>query len=287
MGVVGELYIGGAGLARGYLNRPELTAERFIGNPFAVPGERLYKTGDAARWMAEGNIEYVGRLDQQVKIRGFRIELGEVEAVLLSHPGVASCVVLAREDVPGDKRLCAYVVAAAGSELEASVLRTFGAQKLPEYMLPAAWVFLSALAADRQRQGGPQSASRSVPDPRRRFLCRSALSGRGDPVQRMGCRLSIDTVGIDDNFFAIGGDSIISLRVLAAAAKHGVHVSVATALRAPDHPQNRSIHIPAGHPADPRVPILLPDQCRRSGSHADGYRGRLPAGGPASRDALS
>ena len=233
VGVVGELYIGGAGLARGYLNRPELTAERFIGNPFAAPGERLYKTGDAARWMADGNIEYVGRLDQQVKIRGFRIELGEVEAVLLSHPGVASCVVLAREDVPGDKRLCAYVVAAAGSELEASVLRTFGAQKLPEYMLPAAWVFLSALPltangkVDRKRLPAPSWQ----PD------ARSFVPARTGTEQALAAIfaavLRVPQVGLNEDFFALGGDSILSLQVLARASKVGLRLTVKQLFQAP------------------------------------------------------
>jgi len=146
IGVVGELYIGGTGLARGYLNRPELTAEKFIPNPFSGdPSSRLYRTGDFARYLPYGNIEFLGRIDNQVKIRGFRIELGEIESVLGTHPGVRETVVLAREDSPGDKRLVAYVVAAPAFFPSASELRSFLKQKLPEYMVPSAFVFLDAL----------------------------------------------------------------------------------------------------------------------------------------------
>jgi amino acid adenylation domain-containing protein len=139
IGVPGELYVGGAGVARGYLNRPELTAERFVDDPFA-PG-RLYRTGDRVRWMADGTLEYLGRLDEQVKIRGFRIELGEIEAALRQAPAVADCAVVVREDEPGDRRLVAYVVGAA----EAEALRELLRRSLPEYMVPSAFVALDAL----------------------------------------------------------------------------------------------------------------------------------------------
>ena len=146
IGVPGELHIGGAGLARGYLNRPELTAERFIANPFSDGSQaRLYKTGDLARYRADGNIEHLGRLDHQVKIRGFRIELGEIESVLSQHPGVRQSVVMAREDKPGDKRLVAYIVPNLGSNSNTSELRNFLKSKLPEHMVPAAFVELGAL----------------------------------------------------------------------------------------------------------------------------------------------
>ncbi len=146
VGVVGELYIGGEGLARGYLNRPELTAEKFIPHPFRDdPMARLYKTGDLARYLPDGNIEFIGRKDSQVKIRGFRVEPGEVEAVLGQHSSIQHVIVLTREDVPGDKRLVAYVVPHRVQAPTTSDLRSFLKSKLPYYMVPSPFVFLDAL----------------------------------------------------------------------------------------------------------------------------------------------
>jgi surfactin family lipopeptide synthetase A len=146
IGVVGELYIGGVGLARGYVERPELTAERFAPNPFsATSGTRLYRTGDLVRWLQDGLLEYLGRVDEQVKVRGYRIELGEIEAVLGQHPAVRESVVVAREERPGDKRLVAYVVGQPEATASISELRQFLAAKLPDYMVPAHFLFLEAL----------------------------------------------------------------------------------------------------------------------------------------------
>ena len=146
LGVPGELYIGGAGLARGYLNRPDLTAEKFIPDPFSNElGARLYKNRDLARYLPDGNIEFLGRLDHQVKIRGFRIELGEVETALNTYSGVREAVVVAREDNPGEKRLVAYVVPGQEQALIIGDLRSFLKQKLPHYMVPSAFVALDAI----------------------------------------------------------------------------------------------------------------------------------------------
>ncbi|MGH7830815.1 MAG: amino acid adenylation domain-containing protein, partial [Candidatus Binatia bacterium] len=146
IGVAGEIHIGGAGLARGYLNRPDLTAEKFIPNPFSTePGARLYKTGDRARYLPDGNIEFLGRIDSQVKVRGFRIELGEIETLLADHPGARQSVAIVREDEPGQKRLVAYLVAKREFALTTSDLRGYLKDKLPEYMIPSAFVMLDAL----------------------------------------------------------------------------------------------------------------------------------------------
>ena len=170
VGVVGELHIGGAGVARGYLNRPELTAEKFVDDPFSgEPGARMYRTGDLGRWLEDGNIEFVGRNDFQVKIRGFRIELGEIEARLMEHEQVREAVVMAREDAPGDKRLVAYYTvrardgvepeAVGGEAVGAEALRAHLTGLLPEYMVPAAYVRLESFASDGERQAGPQSTA--------------------------------------------------------------------------------------------------------------------------------
>jgi amino acid adenylation domain-containing protein len=232
VGIPGELYIGGACLARGYLNRPDSTAEAFIPNPFsAEAGARLYKTGDLARYLADGNIEFLGRVDHQVKIRGFRVELGEIEAVLRQHPAVRETIVLAREDASGEKQLVAYVIAHRASMLTASALRGFLKEKLPAYMIPAAFVRLDTLPLmpngkiDRGALPAPQ---RTRSEPGRAFVApRNALelqlSNLWEEV------LGIRPIGVTDNFFELGGHSLAAVRLFALMEKRlGKKVPLAT-----------------------------------------------------------
>ena len=213
-GVPGELYIRGDGVARGYLNRPELTAEKFIPSPLGNdPGARLYRTGDLARRLPDGSIEFLGRTDHQVKIRGFRIELGEIEAALGQHPEVREAIVLAREDIPGEKRLVAYVVAQRVFPI--TELRGFLAEKLPEHMVPSAFVFLDALPLtsngkiDRRNLPAPDQ---SRPEQENSFVApRTSVE---ELLARIwGEVLKLDQVGIHDNFFALGGHSLLLTQI--------------------------------------------------------------------------
>ncbi len=217
VGVPGELYIGGDGLARGYLNRPELTAERFIPHPFSnEPGARLYKTGDLARYRPDGTIEHLGRLDFQVKLRGFRIELGEIEAVLARHPAVRQAVVVAHEDVPGDKRLLAYVVLREKQTATVGDLQSNVTKQLPNYMVPSAFVLLEAFPltpngkVDRRALPAPQHTR---PELQKAFVapCTSiekVLAGIWSQTLR------IEQIGIHDDFIALGGDSLMAMQVI-------------------------------------------------------------------------
>jgi amino acid adenylation domain-containing protein len=218
IGMTGELHIGGLGLARGYRNRPELTAERFIPDPFSgVAGARLYKTGDVARRRENGTIEVLGRLDHQVKIRGFRIELGEIETVLAAHPHVLNAVVVAREDSPGNKRLVAYVTARDGVAPQTAELRELLQQKLPEYMVPAAFVTLERFPLTPNgkvdRKALPKPDFEATADPGKSMA-------PGTPTERLlaeiWCQvLGLNQVGIQQNFFDLGGHSVLMVQVQA------------------------------------------------------------------------
>ena len=220
IGVPGELHVGGAGLARGYLNRPELTAEKFIPNPFSGdPNARLYKTGDLARYLPDGNIEFLGRIDTQVKIRGFRIELGEIEAVLAKHPDVKACAVLARDDTPGDKRLVAYIVADENAPAASADLRAFLRRKLPDYMLPSAFIVLEQLPVtpsgklDYRALPAPDYLGSEKAYVAPRTPNEQALAGIWAEV------LKLDQIGIHDNFFDLGGHSLLATQVISRVKK--------------------------------------------------------------------
>ncbi|GAA6618281.1 amino acid adenylation domain-containing protein [Scytonema sp. NUACC26] len=217
IGVPGELYISGAGLALGYLNRPETTAEKFIPNPFSPePGSRLYRTGDLARYLGDGNIEYLGRRDYQVKIRGFRIELGEIEAVLTQHPGVNSCCAIVREDTPGDKRLIAYVVFDIDTSVTKSELRSFLKTKLPEYMIPAAFVILESLPLTPNGK----LDIRALPTPdTNRLAVETSFVPPLDIVEQQLAQiwaevLNVHPVGVKDDFFDLGGHSLLAVQLM-------------------------------------------------------------------------
>jgi amino acid adenylation domain-containing protein len=217
IGISGHLHIGGAGVARGYLKRPDLTAEKFIPDPFAKkPGARLYRTGDLARYLPSGNIEFLGRLDHQVKIRGFRIELGEVESALNQHPSIRESIVLARERVPGDKNLVAYVVAKQGAAPTTSDLRSFVKQKLPEWMVPSVFVLLDALPITPN--GKVDRKSLPTAGPQRPELTQRYAEPR-TPVEELLAEiwaeiLKLESVGIHDNFFELGGHSLLAMQIV-------------------------------------------------------------------------
>jgi histidinol-phosphate/aromatic aminotransferase/cobyric acid decarboxylase-like protein/thioesterase domain-containing protein len=233
IGVCGEIYIGGAGVALGYWNRPELTAERFVTDPFVRQTDaRLYKTGDLGKWLPDGTVEFLGRNDCQVKIRGFRVELGEIEARLAEYPSVCDAVVIAREDVPGDKRLVTYYTASVA--LQADALRAHLAHSLPEYMVPAAYVHLEALPLTSYGKLDRLALPAAAP---------VAYAGRGQEAPEGELEttlatiwsqiLKVDRIGRNDDFFVLGGHSLLSVQVARRLAQAGFPVSITDLFRHP------------------------------------------------------
>ncbi|QIR38206.1 amino acid adenylation domain-containing protein [Tolypothrix sp. PCC 7910] len=241
IGVTGELYIGGECLASGYLNQPELTAQKFIPSPFG--NSKLYKTGDLARYFSDGNIEFLGRIDHQVKIRGFRIELGEIESVLTQHHSVQETVVLAREDEPGNKRLVAYVVTNGETAPSMNELRRFLQEKLPEYMIPSAFV---AIAKIPLTPNGKVDR-RALPIPNQRPELEKAFVAPSQAVEIELAQiwsevLNIQLIGIKDNFFDLGGNSILAVKLFTQIEKKfGQKLPLATLLQSPTIEQLASI----------------------------------------------
>ena len=223
IGTIGELYIGGEGLARGYLNQPELTAQKFISHPFG--NGKLYKTGDLARYLPDGDIEFIGRIDNQVKIRGFRIELGEIEAVLATYSQVKQVVVIAREDIPGNKRLVAYLVT-QNQSTNISDLRRFLSQKLPDYMIPSTFTLLEILPLTPNGKVD----RKMLPAPEAELTREQEFVPPQTPIEQILATIWQDVLGLKkvsshDKFFEIGGDSILSIQVVARARKAGIKIT--------------------------------------------------------------
>ncbi|MCA1568706.1 MAG: condensation domain-containing protein, partial [Acidobacteria bacterium] len=227
-GATGELYLGGDGLARGYLGRSGLTAERFVPHPFGErAGARLYRTGDVARYLPDGEIEFLGRIDHQIKLRGFRIELGEIETVLATHPSIRQCSVLVREDMPGDKRLVAYVVGEDGRAATTGELRDLIKQKLPEYMIPSVFVMLDTLPltpngkVDRKQLPAPEQTRETLEEEfaAPRTAVEEMLAGIWSQV------LGVGRIGVRDNLFELGGHSLLATQII-SRVRETFHVEV-------------------------------------------------------------
>ena len=232
-GVSGELYLGGSSMARGYLNRAGLTAERFVPDPFGAEGGRVYRTGDLGQWLEDGNIEYLGRNDFQVKIRGFRIELGEIEGRLAEHEGVREAVVIAREDTPGEKRLVAYYTGREG-EIGPEELRTHLSGRLPEYMVPAAFVKLERMPltpngkVDRKALPAPEGDAYAVQG------YEAPQTETEEVLAKIFADvLKLERVGRHDNFFALGGHSLLVLMLIERMRRIGLQADARTIFQQP------------------------------------------------------
>jgi amino acid adenylation domain-containing protein len=268
VGVVGELHVGGIQVTRGYLRRPDLTAERFVPDPFATaPGQRLYRTGDLARYRHDGVIRLVGRVDDQVKVHGFRIEPAEIEAVLATHPAVAAAAVTVHRS-EGEKRLVAYLVAAGAEKPSADELRTFLLSRLPAYMVPAAFLLLAEMPLTLH--GKVDRAALPAPGAERPALEQEYVPPRTlveDALATVwASALGLDRVGVRDNFFTLGGDSILSIQVVALAKARGLHFGLQDVFRFPTVEQ-LARHIQAGEEGEDvhtaPLSLLSPEDRRR------------------------
>jgi nonribosomal peptide synthetase DhbF len=261
VGVAGELYIAGAGLARGYFNRPGLTAERFVANPFGLPGSRMYRSGDLARWRPDGVLDFLGRLDDQIKIRGFRIELGEVETVLAQHGAVAQAAVIMGEDQLGHKQLVAYVVLISGQMADPTVLRRHVAEHLPSYMVPAAVMVLDALPLT------PSGKLDRRTLPTLAFTPTCSCAPR-TPQEAILCTLfaevlGLERVGIDDDFFDLGGHSLLAIRLISRVRSTlGVELTIRSLFEAPT--VGTLAHRLDSHHTTDALAVLLPLRPRGS-----------------------
>jgi amino acid adenylation domain-containing protein/non-ribosomal peptide synthase protein (TIGR01720 family) len=271
-GMTGELYVAGAGLARGYLGRPGLTAERFVACPFGPAGQRMYRTGDLARWTGTGELVYAGRADAQVKVRGFRVEPGEVEAVLATCPGVAQAAAVVRTDGPGDGQLVGYVAASAGpgagpgAGLDGGAVLVFLAERLPDYLVPATVVVLDKLPVTAH--GKVDRAALPAPD----FAVRSGGRAPANEQEELLCGmfadlLGLDQAGADDSFFALGGDSIMSMQLAARARRAGLAITPQDVFEHETPAALAAVAGAAGRPApaaDPAVGAVQPTPVMRA-----------------------
>ncbi|WP_285769427.1 non-ribosomal peptide synthetase [Peribacillus sp. SI8-4] len=232
-GTVGELYIAGAGLARGYLGRPDLTADRFVANPYGPKGSRMYRTGDLVRWSGNGTLDYISRADHQIKIRGFRIELGEIEARLTRHPDIEQAAVIVREDQPGDKRIVAYIVPSLGVAADVVEIREFAGSTLPEYMVPSAIVELDELPLTPN--GKLNRKELPAPDLSALVSDRSPRTPQEEIVRDLFAEvLGLSRVGIDDSFFNLGGHSLLASTLMARIRDtFGVEIGIAKLFETP------------------------------------------------------
>jgi amino acid adenylation domain-containing protein len=272
VGVKGDLYIGGVGLGRGYQNRPDLTAEKFIPDHLgAEAGQRLYKTGDLARYRADGSLDFLGRSDFQVKVRGFRIELGEIEGALQSHRGIREAVVVARAGRSGDHRLVAYLVASGESAPGIDELRRYLTERLPAYMVPAQFVTLAEMPLSKNgkvdRRALPEPG-RERPEIEEQYV---EASSREERVLAAVWQqvLGVERVGVHDNFFTLGGDSIRSLQVISGARAEGLQIALPQLFQTP------TIRGLAAHSQWSAVPVAPPEPHRPFGLIADDDRAKL------------